>query len=446
MNSADLISMGMKNLLRRKTRTILTVLGVVIGTASIVVMMSLGIGMNRNFEEQLKNMGSLNIIDVSPNWGYVEPGMPAPGPGGGPGGGEALKLNDETVALIEGLPGVDAVMPIMYQSMQLNAGRYFTYLNLNGIDMSKADFFDFQVAEGALPDGSGKYELLFGSGVKDSFYDPKSRVYTGPPQVDLMTVRLLALPDNADITQRPRGVKVQTAGVLAQSNNERDWTVYMDVAQLTKLKEELVRMSGNNGGGGGGRVRPDPNADKYGQLKVKVNDLNKIQEVQQQIKDMGLQAWSLSDILESMKQTTAGIRAVLGGIGAVSLFVAALGITNTMVMSIYERTREIGVMKVLGAELPVIKRLFLFEAGMIGFFGGLLGLVLSYSISWLVNSVGVSLFNIGWGETTGGISFIPLWLSGAALVFATVVGIAAGFYPALRAMKLSALEAIRTDG
>jgi ABC-type antimicrobial peptide transport system permease subunit len=136
---------------------------------------------------------------------------------------------------------------------------------------------------------------------------------------------------------------------------------------------------------------------------------------------------------------------VLGGIGAVSLFVAALGITNTMVMSIYERTREIGVMKVLGAELPVIKKLFLFEAGMIGFFGGLLGLVLSYLISWLVNSVGVSLFNIGWGETTGGISFIPLWLSGAALVFATVVGIAAGFYPALRAMHLSALEAIRNE-
>jgi len=442
MNSADLISMGVKNLLRRKTRTILTVLGVVIGTASIVVMMSLGIGMNRNFEEQLKNMGSLNIIDVSPNWGYVEPGMPAPGPGAG----EAPKLNDETVAIIEQIPGVDAVMPIMYQGMQLNAGRYFTYLNLNGIDMSKSDFFDFQVEQGALPDGSGKYELLFGSGIKDSFYDPKSRVYTGPPQVELMTARLLALPDNVDITQRPRGVKVQASGILVQSNNERDWTVYMDITQMTKLKEELAKLSGNNGGGGGGgRVRPDPNADKYGQLKVKVNDLNKVQEVQQQIKDMGLQAWSLSDILESMKQTTAGIRAVLGGIGAVSLFVAALGITNTMVMSIYERTREIGVMKVLGAELPVIKKLFLFEAGMIGFFGGLLGLVLSYLISWLVNSVGVSLFNIGWGETTGGISFIPLWLSGAALVFATVVGIAAGFYPALRAMRLSALEAIRNE-
>jgi ABC-type antimicrobial peptide transport system permease subunit len=439
MNSADLISMGIKNLLRRKTRTILTVLGVVIGTASIVVMMSLGIGMNRNFEEQLKNMGSLNIIDVSPNYGFIEPGKPAPVPGDSP------KLNDETVARIEQIPGVDAVMPIIYQGMQINAGRYYSYLNVNGIDMSKADFFDFQIEQGRLPDGTAKYELLFGSGIKDSFYDPKSRVYTGPPQVDLMTARLLALPDNVDITQRPRGVKVEATGLLIQSNNERDWTVYMDVAQMLKLKEELAKLSGGGGGGSGGRVRPDPNADKYSQLKVKVNDINKVQAVQQTIKDMGLQAWSLSDILESMKQTTAGIRAVLGGIGAVSLFVAALGITNTMVMSIYERTREIGVMKVLGAELPVIKKLFLFEAGMIGFFGGLFGLVLSYLISWLVNSVGVSLFNIGWGETTGGISFIPVWLSSAALAFATVVGIAAGYYPALRAMHLSALEAIRNE-
>jgi ABC-type antimicrobial peptide transport system permease subunit len=436
MNSSDLIAMGIKNLLRRKTRTVLTILGVVIGTASIVVMMSLGIGMNRNFEEQLQNMGSLNMIDVSPSYGYMEPGK-----GTGP-VGDAPKLNDETVMLIEQIPGVTAVMPIVNQSLQLNVGRYFTYLNVNGIDMAKADFFNFQVDQGRIPDGSAKYELLFGSGIKDSFYDPKSRVYTGPPQVDLMAGRLLALPDTFDITQRPRGVKVQAAGMLVQSNNERDWTVYMDVTQLTKLKEELKKLSGGNTGG---QPRPDKNADKYNQLKVKVNDLNRVQEVQQKIKDMGLQAWSLSDILESMKQTTAGIRAVLGGIGAVSLFVAALGITNTMVMSIYERTREIGVMKVLGAELPDIKKLFLFEAGMIGFFGGIFGLVLSYLISLLVNSVGVSLFNIGWGETTGGISYIPLWLSLSALGFATVVGIAAGYYPALRAMHLSALEAIRNE-
>ena len=106
---------------------------------------------------------------------------------------------------------------------------------------------------------------------------------------------------------------------------------------------------------------------------MKVSDLNKVQEVQQQIKDMGYQASSLTDQLNTMKETTKMLRIVLGAIGAVSLIVAAIGITNTMVMAIYERTREIGIMKVIGASLRDIKLLFLTEAAFIGFAGGVLG-------------------------------------------------------------------------
>ena len=145
------------------------------------------------------------------------------------------------------------------------------------------------------------------------------------------------------------------------------------------------------------------------------------------------------------------VQAVLGGIGAISLFVAALGITNTMVMSIYERTREIGVMKVLGCLLTDIRQLFLWEAGIIGFTGGVLGLLLSLGASALLNRFGGSL-----GEFLGGgryspdgqlmpISIIPPWLALASVCFATLVGLISGFYPARRAMNLSALEAIRSE-
>lgn len=144
------------------------------------------------------------------------------------------------------------------------------------------------------------------------------------------------------------------------------------------------------------------------------------------------------------------IQAVLGGIGAMSLLVAALGITNTMVMSIYERTREIGVMKVLGCLLTDIRKLFLWEAGIIGFTGGVVGLLLSILASFLLNRFGGDLGGLlGGGYAPDGtrlpISVIPVWLAVSSVGFATLVGLLSGFYPANRAMKLSALEAIRNE-
>ncbi len=136
----------------------------------------------------------------------------------------------------------------------------------------------------------------------------------------------------------------------------------------------------------------------------------------------------------------ATIQAVLGGIGAVSLFVAAIGITNTMMMSIYERTKEIGVMKVLGCDLRNIRTLFLMEAGFIGLIGGIIGLVLSFTISAVMNKLAQAS-----EEYMNGISYIPLWLSGLSLIFAILVGMIAGFFPARRAMKLSPLAAIRNE-
>ena len=136
------------------------------------------------------------------------------------------------------------------------------------------------------------------------------------------------------------------------------------------------------------------------------------------------------------------VQAVLGGIGAVSLFVAAIGIANTMMMSIYERTKEIGVMKVLGCDMGNIRDMFLLESGFIGFMGGIVGLLLSVLISEAVNHFvgGEALTGIA-----GDLSRIPLWLNLAALGFAVFVGMAAGFIPATRAMKLSPLAAIRNE-
>ena len=136
----------------------------------------------------------------------------------------------------------------------------------------------------------------------------------------------------------------------------------------------------------------------------------------------------------------------LGSLAAISLLVAAIGITNTMIMSIYERTREIGVMKVLGCFVGNIRTIFLMEAGCIGFLGGVIGIILSYFISFLMNTFGFSMSGSSAGYYGTDVSIIPLWLVALGLVFATLIGLVSGFYPANRAVKISALEAIKTDG
>ena len=154
----------------------------------------------------------------------------------------------------------------------------------------------------------------------------------------------------------------------------------------------------------------------------------------------------MADNLNSMQETSNMLQLILGGIGAVSLLVSAIGIANTMVMSIYERTKEIGVMKVLGCLVTDIRKLFLFEASIIGFLGGGFGLAFSYGISYVLNKYAPQI-----GESLGiysgyDISVIPVWLAVAALIFSVVIGVISGLYPAIKATRIKAIEAMRTEG
>ena len=177
----------------------------------------------------------------------------------------------------------------------------------------------------------------------------------------------------------------------------------------------------------------------YDEAVVKVKDMKDVERVQQAIKDMGFQASSLTEYLNSMQEQSRMLQMVLGAIGAISLIVAAIGIANTMVMAIYERTKEIGVMKVIGASVRDIRMLFLTEASFIGFMGGIAGIIISFAVSKIINVVALNM-----GQTYN-ISVIPWYLAVAAVLFATLMGTAAGFMPAVRATKLSALAAIKTE-
>jgi ABC-type antimicrobial peptide transport system permease subunit len=440
--------MAIGNLIRRAARTSLTILGVIIGTASIIIMLSLGIAMDEGFKEQISYMGDLTIIDIYDYGGYMEPGMQQT---------KSPKLDDAAVATLKRIPNVKGVMPIKTAYMKIGAGRYISHASIIGIDPAVMDAFDFKAEEGRLLTNTDKDVMIVGKNVPYNFYNPRVRNYYyggmgEDPPVDLMTSKLVMTSDmnygepRANVNDNPDGIPpklydVKVVGILAESNSEKDYNVYMHIEALDKILEEERRNQRQ------GDYRPTQQSEnKYERISVKVEDFTLVEGVQEQIKELGFQSHSLTDILKSMKETSKMMQVILGGIGAVSFFVAAIGITNTMVMSIYERTREIGVMKVIGADLDDIKKLFLIEAGMLGFFGGILGAGFSYGVSEILNKVGSGYLGgyLGYGSSAG-ISIIPIELSLAAIAFATFVGLLSGYSPARRAMNISAIDAIRTD-
>jgi len=436
MSTRDLFLMALRNLWKRKLRTALTVLGVVIGTASIVVMVSIGIGMNRGFAQQLESWGSLQVINVYPSGGMVYDDAT----GNMKQEKKANELNAQAVERFRQMESVEAVSPVIQEYLYFSVGKYVAEASVMGIEPDTMAALGYSVEEGRPLEAGDQKALVFGGGVE--FYDPKlsweMRYAADPPAVDLLNETINVSYDwnygtrHADKSIKP--IKMQAVGKTSAEGGNA-WSVFMPMDELQEIQKARQEWEAEKNG----NKNTEKNKSKeYSEVLVKVDDIDRVQAVQQEIKDMGFRASSLTDELESMKETTKMLRLVLGAIGAISMVVAAISITNTMVMAIYERTKEIGIMKVIGASLRDIKRLFLTEAALIGFSGGIVGIVVSFGVSFVVNRIAA-----GQGSTMQ--SAIPLWLALGAVGFATAVGILSGYLPAKRAMKLSALTAIKTE-
>lgn len=436
MSSIDLFRMALSNLWRRKLRTILTVLGVIIGTTSIIVMLSLGFGLRQSFQTEMEQWGDLTTINVYKGW--VDPSLPSTGQ-------REAKLDDEAVNSFKLIPNVVAVSPTISSYGTVIDGRYISGVNIQGIDPGSMEAFGFEAVEGRVLNSSDDLAVVFGGSISRSFHDPKARGMWREPKIDLMKDRLSLTLDPNYGWDQPGGdkinykeYKIKAVGILPEDDYETNWSIYMPMKTLQNLMKEKEKAEGQI-------PSPGSSSAEYQNINVKVNEMKNVSDVQQLITDMGHEAWSLNDQLESMQQIASTIQAVLGGIGAISLIVAAIGITNTMIMSIYERTKEIGVMKVIGASINDIKRLFLLESALIGLSGGIFGIINSYIFSFIINQFAPSLGNFIGGGAVTKISIIPISLTFAALAFSTLVGILSGYYPARRAMNLSALDAIRSE-
>lgn len=254
-------------------------------------------------------------------------------------------------------------------------------------------------------------------------------------------------------------------GILNETNMDRSYQVYGSLEEVKRIRDFQRQGSSQNSGPygevivmpGGRGVSSSPSrgredtSDDYNFILIRTRDVGTTKELSKELREMGFNAWSMADSLDGIETFSRTVQTVLGGIGAITLLVAALGITtNTMVMSIYERTREIGIIKAIGASFFHVRSLFLMEASLIGFFGGIFGLGLSYGLSAVINKVGVNFMQGAIGGPIGGpaeasISLIPPWLAVFALIFSIFIGLVSGLYPANRAIKLSPIVAIRNE-
>lgn len=461
MKVLDLLRLSTSNLFKRKMRTILTVLGVTIGVASIVVMISLGLGLSRSLTEEMSSYGSLTSVtveDASNTYYYYEDDQSS-------NTDEEKHLDDDAIAELAALPNVERVVPMLRMDVMLKSGGYEgNYITLYGVPDGYLESQGAELAQGTFPvGGNGQMQVLYGNQVLSQVYNPKTMSgywYDGVmADVDLMNDTIFfildqdaywnfqygGMPESGEAPKMPKKYIFETSGIMAggpDDYNSYSYNIYCNIDDLKAiLKKEFKNRAIPN--------QPTTPTGKpykeifYNMLYVYTDSMDHVQELQSTINGMGYSARSDAEWIQQQQTTMGYIQLVLGGIGAVSLLVAAIGITNTMMMSIYERTKEIGIMKVLGCDMRNIQGMFLVEAGCIGFIGGVVGLVISYILSGVINM----LANTMGGEMglSSNISYIPPWLALVSLLFAILVGMVAGFFPSLRAMKLSPLAAIRNE-
>ena len=446
MKKQDLLRMCVQNLLRRKSRTFLTVLGVLIGCCSIVIMVSLGIGMKESQERTLAQMGDLTIITVN-----------APQNGRG-----KAKLDEALIKRIKKLDGVEAVTPkqtLEVETAQLIAGagkRYVAdWVTIVGLDTEAMEKMGYQIIEGGISDKSG--EVIVGQFLAYSFrdtirpegynmvdrwsggWDENGKLTNVPPPY----LDPIKTPMTLEVVQE--GGKKISIPLTASGMTKEDYSkgsetsdgIMISLAEFKKLNEKIQ----------GSKKKPRP----YDSVMVKVTDINQVERVENDIKVMGYNTDSMESIRKPMEKEARQKQMMLGGLGAISLFVAALGITNTMIMSISERTREIGIMKSLGCYVGDIRMMFLSEAGAIGLLGGIIGCIISFVASVIINlvSLGLSPDNLlpallG-GPDVSRVSIVPPWLLLFAVVFSVFIGLGSGYYPANKAVAIPALEAIKSE-
>ena len=421
----DLARTAWDNLLRRPVRNILTAAGVLIGIITLVAMVSFGVGVQEEITRNFEILGLENVF-ISPTFpeeedafdpfGVSEPEEP---------------LTPKSVEIFRNLPEVQSLTPVLNLPSNME------------VSLSYADValpVRFSGGAGHNPMGSGlptPPEMLAGvslgegdtqgltliEGLADQLLEGTALGYEAlVNQPVILTVRL------------PRGeTKEFTTQIMGIESGRASNTIELGLAERTEIKAWWYG-------------RPDTlQTDGYDMLLVRAVDQLSVPAVLETAESLNLEAQSLGAVLEIANRVLAIMQALLGSVGALALLVATLGVANTMMMAIYERTREIGVLKALGATSREVRRMFTADAVLLGIIGGVVGVILGTLLGRFVDWLGHVYLESEGVIGIGQMSVVPPWLAIGSLVFAALIGVLGGLYPAARAARLDPVVALKHE-
>jgi putative ABC transport system permease protein len=443
MKILDLVRLVFGNLNRRKGRVALTAIGVIIGTAAVVILVSLAIGLQRNANEQLYGIGDLTQIQVMPAYG--DGGMIYAGVGGGGGGGDGglqqpVLLTNAALEQMRQIPGVQAVIPRDYcmAYVILRYKRLEGGANIIGIGTQNLADLGLEASQGSAELARGS--VIIGPMVAANFYDPNQRPgqqTPAPPDLNGETISFVMIKWDQNGNEIRRTVSYKVAGVLTETAGESDWSIFMRLDEVKAINEWSM-----------GR-RINYNRDGYNMAIVKVENVDRVLEVNDAITALGFQTYTPQSFVEGINNFYLVLQVIFGGVGAIALLVAAIGIANTMAMAILERTREIGLMKAVGATNRDVLSIFLGEAAGIGLLGGLGGVLIGWLAGEGINVIALVYLANQTAESGGPppsvAVYTPFWLPVFALVFSVLIGLLSGLYPALRAATMVPVNALKYE-
>lgn len=393
MKLIDIFRMAMGNLKRNRMRTMLTVAGVVVGIGAIVFLVSLGYGLQTLLISKTANLEALTVIKVTP------------------GKQEDTMITDSSLEKFKGIEGVASVSPSREFISLIKKGEDSSSPVLYGVKKEFFAFEDIKIEQGTGFSAEGAKEVILSRSTLESLkLNPDKAIGT---QMEFEGVRQ---QDGKGAANKDGKITLKIVGVMSEKNA---------FVPLETLKE----FSSNN----------------YSSVKIKVNDRTKVKETMKTINSMGYPSSnSAGEQVAQIDNAFVVIRGVLGGFGLISLFVAAIGIFNTMTISLLERTHEIGIMKAIGGRSRDVALIFTMEAAIIGFMGGVFGVasgwLLGEGINALMNFIASQV-----GGLKSDVFYTPLDFAAIVVLFSFIISTIAGIWPARRASKLNPLEALRYE-
>jgi len=411
-------SIAIKNLKRRKLRFFLTSFGITIGAMAIVILVSFGAGLQKEVDDQLKAYSQVeevtvtgekvNEVSFSVGTDFAKT--------------EKKNLNDSTISDLEKMPNIESVYTEanLYGELIYNDKAANLYIQgLPPLKYVKQETKDkVEYGNFLTSDDENGVVVPYGQAVALGFNNPK----------DAAGKEVKIKVDGKEFTTKIVGVLGQNEKfayyTLASNKTALDW--------FKQTKEEELKKD---------------NPDIYNSIIARAGDTSKVSDVKKAIEDKGYGASSYDDVAKQMNRVFVIMQIVMGVIGGIALLVASLGIVNTMVMSVLERTKEIGIMKAVGARSRDIRSIFLTEASLIGLFGGAIGLIFGILGSKVVQAI-VNNYMIEKSASSSGDSlsfYVPVYLSIGVVLFSILVAAVAGYFPAKRAAKLDPAEALREE-